>query len=299
MPLSRTLPTIALLFAANACVGGNAPEDPYDLGDGSPEISGDSGGSGSLEGPVPKAGSRDSHFPLVDGARFTFRHTNLIDDPWEETQTIVSTRYEGEDAFLLSDQEDAEGEQTQSTPLKGLRLGAAAVGMPTSNDYKRPFDTSGKDVLPAPPDPLYPREQRWAAGKAYGVDVTYERHRLMVRAEGLLGDRVDVDERYGARSFWSAWALAAYEVRWGGFSITPALRAEWLDSDREHDVGRRREVTAGVSIPYKERARFLLDVKRTDAQRGTPVLDSPKPLPAVPYFERDSTRVTAQFQLEL
>ncbi len=191
------------------------------------------------------------------------------------------------------------GARVESKPLKGLRVGVSAVGMPNSQDYKRPFETSGKDVLPAPPDPLYPREQRWAAGKAYSADVTYDRHRLMLRVEGLLGDRVDVDERYGARSFWSLWALAAYDVKLGNFRFTPALRAEWLDLDREHDVGRRRELSAGVAVPYKKRARFLVDVKRTDTQRGTPFIDSPKPLPAVPYFERDSTRVTAQFQLEL
>lgn len=191
------------------------------------------------------------------------------------------------------------GARIESKPLKGVRLGIDAVGMPNSQDYKRPFETSGKDVLPAPPDPLYPREQRWAAGKAYSADVTYDRHRLMLRVEGLLGDRVDVDERYGARSFWALWAVAAYDVHWGNLRFTPALRAEWSDLDREHDVGRRRELSAGVAFPYEKRARFLVDVKRTDAQRGTPVIDSPKPLPAVPYFERDNTRVTAQFQLEL
>jgi hypothetical protein len=191
------------------------------------------------------------------------------------------------------------GARIESKPLKGLRVGVDAIGMPTSQDYKRPFDTSGKDVLPAPPDPLYPREQRWAAGKAYSADVTYDRHHFTVRVEGLLGDRVDVNERYGARSFWALWALVAYDVRWGKLRFTPALRAEWLDADREHDVGQRRELAAGIAIPYKKRARFLVDVRHTDAQGGTPVLDSPKPLPAVPYFERDRTRVTAQFQLEL
>ena len=191
------------------------------------------------------------------------------------------------------------GARVESKPFKGLRVGIDAVGMPTSQDYKRPFETSGKDVLPAPPDPLYPREQRWAAGKAYSADVTFDRRHLTLRAEGLLGDRVDVDERYGARSFWAAWVVAAYDVHTGPLRFTPALRAEWLDLDRDHDVGRRRELSAGIAFPYKKRARFLFDVKRTDVQHGTPVLDSPKPLPAFPYFERDSTRVTAQFQLEL
>jgi len=191
------------------------------------------------------------------------------------------------------------GARVETKPLKGLRLGASAVGMPTTQDYKRPFDTSGKDVLPSPSDPLYPREQRWAAGKAYGVDATYDRHHLTLRGEALLGDRVDVEERYGARSFWAAWLLAAYDFHVAWLRFTPALRAEWLDADREHDVGRRRALSAGVSFPYEKRLRLLFDVTRIDVQRGTPVLESPKPLPAVPYFERDSTRVGAQLQLEL
>jgi hypothetical protein len=193
----------------------------------------------------------------------------------------------------------AVGARLESKPVKGLRLGVDAVGMPTSQDYKRPFDTSSKDVLPNPPDPLYPRQQSWAAGKAYSADATFERHHLTLRAEGLLGDRVDVTERYGARSFWAAWALVAYDLHAGWLRATPVLRAEWLDLDRDHDVGRRVELSGGVALPYKKRVRFLFDVRRTNVQKGTPVIDSPKPLPAFPYFDRSSTRVTAQLQLEL
>ena len=106
-------------------------------------------------------------------------------------------------------------------------------------------------------------------------------------------------ERYGARSFWAAWALAAYDVHAGWLRVTPVVRAEWLDLDRDHDVGRRIELSGGVALPYKKRVRFLFDVRRTNVQKGTPVIDSPKPLPAFPYFDRSSTRLTAQFQLEL
>ena len=118
-------------------------------------------------------------------------------------------------------------------------------------------------------------------------------------AEALLGDRVDVAERYGARSFWAAWALLAYDVHYSWLRLTPAVRAEWLDLDREHDVGRRVELSGGVAVPYKKRLRVLLEVRRSNVQKGTPVIDSPKPLPAYPYFDRSSTRLTAQLQLEL
>ena len=191
------------------------------------------------------------------------------------------------------------GARLESKPLKGLRLGVDAVAMPNSHDYKRPFDTSSKDNLPMPPDPLYPREQRWAAGKAYSADITFERHHFTFRTEGLLGDRVDVDERYGARSFWAVWALAAYDIHAGFLRVTPVIKAEWLDLDRDHGVGGRRELSAGLSFPYKKRLRLLFDVRRTDVQAGTPVLESPKPLPAMPYFDLDSTRVGVQLQAEL
>jgi hypothetical protein len=95
------------------------------------------------------------------------------------------------------------------------------------------------------------------------------------------------------------WALAAYDLHAGWLRLTPAVRVEWLDLDRDHDVGGHREISAGVGIPFKKRLRLLVDLKRTDVDKGTPVIDSPKPLPAVPYFDLDSTRVTAQLQVEL
>jgi hypothetical protein len=112
MPFPRTL-ALVLFLLTSGCVGEDAPEDPYDLGPPPPRPF--AGGSGSLEGDIPDAGSLQSHFPLVDGARFIYHHTSLVDDPWDETDTVVATRYRDEDAFVLSDQEDAEGEQTHST----------------------------------------------------------------------------------------------------------------------------------------------------------------------------------------
>jgi len=157
-PHSRTHAAPAVLAAVallslSACVGGEAPSDPYDLGAKPRDLS--AAGACSIDGPLPDSGSRASHFPLVDGASWTYHHSNLLDLAWDETATLSATTYQGEDAFSLSDEEDA------------------------------------------------------------------------------------------------------------------------------------------------KRMRLLVDVKRTDVQKGTPVIDSPKPLPAVPYFDLDSTRVSAQFQVEL
>jgi hypothetical protein len=119
---ARGLALAALFSTALAgCVGGEAPSDPYDLGR-RPTLEA-SAGAGSIDGPPPAAGSRESHFPLVDGASWTYRHTNLLDDPWDETDDVAATTYKGQDAFILSDQEDAQGEQTHSTHvIDGTRV---------------------------------------------------------------------------------------------------------------------------------------------------------------------------------
>jgi hypothetical protein len=193
----------------------------------------------------------------------------------------------------------AMGARLESKPSKHLRLGVDIVGMPFSANYKRPFETSSKEALPIPPDPLYPNERRWTTGKAYSADVTYSQHRLMLRAEGMLGDRVDVDLRYGARSFWAVWGLAAYRVKAGPLQLMPAARAEWLDVDREHKNGGRLELTLGLSVLYKKSVRFVLDVTRTQVQKQTPVLEQPEPIPLYPYFDLSNTRVVVQLQVEI
>ena len=50
---------------------------------------------------------------------------------------------------------------------------------------------------------------------------------------------------------------------------------------------------------FLERARFLIDVTRTDVQSQSPLLDQPKPLSDPPYYELDHTRVVAQLQVEI
>jgi hypothetical protein len=193
----------------------------------------------------------------------------------------------------------AVGARVESRPWKPLRLGVDFVGMPFSSDYKRPFETSSRELLPMPPDPLYPRERRYASGKALSGDVTFERKHLMLRGESLFGDRIDVDTRYGARTFLAGWVLAAYRLHTGPIHVQPVVRAAWLDADREHAVGVRRELSAGVNLIFTKTLRLLLDVTNTSVERGTPVLDQPLPLPAYPYFELTHTRFVTQLQGEI
>jgi hypothetical protein len=191
------------------------------------------------------------------------------------------------------------GARVESKPIKGLRVGVDVVGMPHGADYKRPFDTSNKDVLPMAPDPLYPREQRFAAGKAYSADVTFSRWHTTLRVEGMLGDRVDIDTRYDARRFWAVWGIAAYRFRVGPIHLMPAARVEWLDGDRDHAGGLRRELALGLNVLFSKRIRLLFDVANTSVQSNTPVVQQPSPLAANPYLDLSNTRVVAQLQLSI
>jgi hypothetical protein len=190
--------------------------------------------------------------------------------------------------------------RVESKPwVKGFRIGASVVGMPSAVSYKQPFETSSRDVLPNPPDPLYPRELRWDSGIAYGADISYTRKRFSFRMEGLLGDRVDVDQRYNARSYSALWALVAYRFKVGRIGLMPAARIEFMDADREHDTGGRRILSFGLNVLYKRSVRFVLDVSHTAVQANTAVIEQPTPLPYVPYMALDNTRVTGQLQIEL
>lgn len=64
---------------------------------------------------MASAGAKDSHFPLVDGATWTYHHTNPNKPPWDEIVTIKTATYMGKPAFIYSDQEDAQGLQTHTT----------------------------------------------------------------------------------------------------------------------------------------------------------------------------------------
>lgn len=105
-----------------ACVGGGAPDDPYALPGRDKDIVAAAGSSTSGD-PPPPAGSKQSHFPLVDGATWTYQHTSVVEDAWEERATVTATTYQDQDAFVLADEEDAEGEQTRSTlTIDGTRV---------------------------------------------------------------------------------------------------------------------------------------------------------------------------------
>ena len=161
------------------------------------------------------------------------------------------------------------------------------------------LDTSGKDLLPNPSDPSYPRAQTWEKGNAYGVDLTFQQGPLRLRAEGLMGDRVDFDSRYGASKWAAVWATAAYRFDVAGLGLEPALRAEFFDSDFERDIGLHREFSFAFSTHFNESTKLVLDLTRMDIQDNTPVIDQPLPLREVPFNALSYTRATVQLQVAL
>lgn len=191
------------------------------------------------------------------------------------------------------------GARLESEPVKGLRFGVDMVDHLRDVVYQRPFDTKKSHVLPSPPDPFYPTQKDWSAGRAWSADVSFERYHLSARAEAMTGDRVDIDSAYGARTFASVWGLVAYRLRVGPVHLMPALRAEWLDGDRDHKIGARRALSAAMNVILSKNARFLLDVTRTDVEKGSPLLDQPTPLQVPPFLELNNTRLVGQLQVEM
>jgi hypothetical protein len=191
------------------------------------------------------------------------------------------------------------GARAESTPVKGLRLGVDMVDHLQDVYYQRPFDTKKSHVLPHPTDPFYPTAKSWSSGKAFSADVSFDRYHLTARVEAMVGDRVDADATYGARTFASVWGLAAYRFRLGPVHLMPAVRAEWLDGDREHKVGLRRELSAALNVILSKHARLLFDVTRTDVEKGSPILDQPLPLQDPPYLDLSNTRLVGQLQVEM
>lgn len=160
-PFSTTLAALATLLPTTGCVGGGAPSDPYGLATTAPDAG--AAGASSLDGPPPSPGSRESHFPLVDGATWTYHHTNLVDPPWDETDNVTIGSYKGADAFVLEDEEDGQGEQTHSTHV--------IDGSGVYRAYKE-VTVNGKVAVTTTYDPAFLRyDEAWTKS---GVSVTLD-----------------------------------------------------------------------------------------------------------------------------
>ncbi|MDB4985840.1 MAG: Phosphate-selective porin [Myxococcaceae bacterium] len=191
--------------------------------------------------------------------------------------------------------------RAESKPNKHWRLGADLVQHTQSVTYNQPFDTSNKDELPNPSNPLYPYAKHWLKGHAMSCDLRYKKKSLMLRGEGQYGDRIDRDTRYSARTWFAAWGLVAYRVDvTDTVRLLPAIRFEWFDADREHkDRGVQQQLSFATTVLFWDRVRLLLEATRVHVQANTPIVSQPRPIQADPYLALSHTRVVGQLQLEL
>ena len=174
-----------------------------------------------------------------------------------------------------------------SRPSEHLQVGAGLVWRP------RPLTAWWEELR------FYYTE--YDKGLAYGADVTLSFQRVILRAEWLAGDRTDNDvavpvkERRGdARTFMSEWAMVSIRLPVRGILVTPAARAELLDTDREHPTGEILHVSAALNVDLSPRVRLLADLSRHYVQIGTRNWEFDRV-----RYDTDTTTGVLQVQLRL
>jgi hypothetical protein len=190
------------------------------------------------------------------------------------------------------------GARVESEALKHLRCGVDVLWQPRSYQYKEAFNTSSKDVLPNPPDPLFPASEYWGDAYAASADVSFTPKRFSARAEGMLGKRGDRVTAYGANHFAGAWLILSHRFEVGDTKLRPAVRGEWFDADSTRRGGTRRALSGSFTTEFSKRIQLMLDVTHIWVEPKTPVLDPPKPFPETPYLDLDATRITLQLQAQ-
>ncbi len=177
----------------------------------------------------------------------------------------------------------------ESTPIKHLHLGA---------------DIAWRRVPTVPY--LLPTDGPQDAGLAWSADAMLQFERWDVRAEVLGGDRTDLLHRYNpelganATTFLGAWLLGAYRIPVHTAVLMPALRVEWLDTDRGHPIGNHVQVSGALNCDFTSRVRLLLDVTRQWVEDGTmPVGVKPTGDTLGTYHDASYWRFVTQLQVRL
>jgi hypothetical protein len=152
-------------------------------------------------------------------------------------------------------------------------------------------------------------------GAAVSGDVTLNLGHLQLRGEGLYGKRVDMRSRLNDGSgfyvgdcpsgqcHWIAgWALAAYRVPIGKRSVLmPAVRAEWLEMNREQHSGKRTFLTGALNCDVTPELRVLVDVTWRRVQPQSLALEQLNEFITLgsTIYDLGGTRMTLQAQLSI
>ncbi len=75
-------------------------------------------GTGGAAGSAGTGGATDPYFPLVDGATWTYLHTNADSTTRTETVTLASTTHEGQAGFLMVDSPNASNEHEENVLVR-------------------------------------------------------------------------------------------------------------------------------------------------------------------------------------
>ncbi len=148
--------------------------------------------------------------------------------------------------------------RAESTLAKHLHLGADVA-------WRRLATAPGLRPVDGPQD----------AGWAWSADAMLQFETWEVRAEMLGGDRTDLLHRGNpeaggdARTFLGAWLLGTYRIPIRTAVVMPALRVEWLDTDREHPVGNHLVASGALNVEFGSRVRLLLDLTRQWVEGNT------------------------------
>lgn len=173
----------------------------------------------------------------------------------------------------------------EAEPIEALRVGGSISWRPW------PVDAWWEE--------LRFRYQERRAGVAYSAHAELLLEQLTVRTEIVAGDRTDNDveaplllRRGEARTFVGAWGMAAVRLPVAQVVLIPAGRAEWLDVDRESDVGALLRLSVGLNVDLSERVRTLVELSRQYVQPGTKNWEFD-----IVRYDTDSTSGVLQLQL--
>jgi len=191
----------------------------------------------------------------------------------------------------------------ESSPLRIVRLGADASYRPrrTLALLEDTVDYRGVGFLDK--------------GGAVSGDVSLALGRMEVRAEGLYGKRTDMMSRLNdgtgfyvgdcpsGNCHWLAgWGLVTYRVPVGKRSVLmPAVRAEWLEMNRERHLGKRTYLTGALDFDVTPELRFLVDVTWRHVQPQSLSLTQLNQFITFgsEIYDLSGTRMTLQAQLRI
>jgi hypothetical protein len=245
----RVVGATVLLSALDACSSSDpaAPTDSNDVDAATP-----SGATGTDADP-------ESFYPLVDGARWTYRHTGG-EMPWNEEVTLTEVTYEGDNAFVLSDSPGPSGVDSDDVLRK---IGTAVLRV---HKDEADQDMGGVLVASVDYDPGFTRfDYAWVQAElGFSETLSYQRtehdaqgtlvsdqpreHKFTVEA---FGERVSVP----AGDFEDCMRIRRVRVRAAGevpaegdvmhFSVCPGIgKTQELD-----EVSGKMEELTGCDVP--------------------------------------------------